>query len=201
MTARKTTPHLKRGPKPKPKPPKLAWGRPAVPLRQHPDRFLLARYDVAAAWLQKGRRLGAGTVLSIAMQREREFKRMAANRLRRMAQRYTRPEDMAWRQGIATAVALTIQTPAEPATSPAELEIIESRIIDAATCVGEVEWAQRELLPLLTLRLPSRLPFDVVEARDLQECLAWLIAAMGSVAEIERLLAAFPAFWQRLVPA
>ena len=48
MTARKTTPHLKRGPKPKPKPPKRSKGRPAVPLREHPDRYTVARFDVAA---------------------------------------------------------------------------------------------------------------------------------------------------------
>ena len=59
------------------------------------------------------------------MQRQGKFKRVAANRLRRMAQRYSRPEDMAWHQGIASAVALTIQMAAEPVRNPAELEIID----------------------------------------------------------------------------
>ena len=63
MTARKTTPHLKRGPKPKPKPPKRTRGRPEVRLREHPDRYTVARYDVAALWagIQKGKRMGAVT--------------------------------------------------------------------------------------------------------------------------------------------
>ena len=52
MTARKTTPHLKRGPKPKPKPPKRAQGRPEVRLRDHPDRYTVARFDVADTWLK-----------------------------------------------------------------------------------------------------------------------------------------------------
>jgi hypothetical protein len=47
MTARKTTPHLKRGPKPKPKPkpPKRARGRPAKPLSEQPYRYFLAYYE------------------------------------------------------------------------------------------------------------------------------------------------------------
>ena len=52
MTKRKTTPHLKRGPKPKPKPPKRSRGRPTMPLREHPDRYMLARFDVADWWLR-----------------------------------------------------------------------------------------------------------------------------------------------------
>ena len=50
MTARKTTPHLKRGPKPKPKPPKRPRGRGQARLRDHPDRYLVARYDIATMW-------------------------------------------------------------------------------------------------------------------------------------------------------
>ena len=70
MTKRKTTPHLKRGPKPKPKPPKRSKGRPAVPLREHPDRYTVARFDVADWWLKnmvKGNRLRAGMVLGVDM--------------------------------------------------------------------------------------------------------------------------------------
>ena len=73
MTARKTTPHLKRGPKPKPKPPKRAKGRPEVRLRDHPDRYTVARFDVADTWLKKllkGTRTRATAVQTIDVLRE-----------------------------------------------------------------------------------------------------------------------------------
>ena len=80
MTKRKT-PDLKRGPKPKPKPPKRSKGRPAVALREHPDRYTVARFDVADRWLKsmvKGNRLRAATVLGVDMARQRRDARCHA---------------------------------------------------------------------------------------------------------------------------
>ena len=50
----KRIPGAKRGRPPKPKPPKRErGGRPPVPLREHPDGYLVARYDVASVWLSQ----------------------------------------------------------------------------------------------------------------------------------------------------
>ena len=49
MTKRKTTPHLKRGPKPKPRPPKRKVGRPETPLSAQPYRIALAIYEALVA--------------------------------------------------------------------------------------------------------------------------------------------------------
>jgi len=193
MTARKATPHLKRGPKPKPKPkpPKRSKGRPAVSLREHPDRYAVARFDVADWWLKsmvKGNRLRAAIVLGVDMARQRRdaaAMRKAADRFRTMARRYRKPDDMKWREAIGRAVAFTILTAADPITNLNEFAIIGGQIMDDAASVGEAEWARRELLPLIALRTPVQL-----EERDLLTALATLIVTIGWATEIKRLIAA-----------
>jgi hypothetical protein len=187
MTARKTTPHLKRGPKPKPKLPKRSKGRPAGSLREHPDRYAVARFDVADRWLKsmvKGNRLRAGMVLGVDMARQRQdaaAMRKAADRFRTMARRYGKPADMEWRKAIGTAVAFALLTAADPITNPNELAIICSVITDQAASVGEEEWARRELLPLIALRLPFKL-----EDRDLLTVLSSAVVTIGWVTEINQ---------------
>ena len=192
MTKRKTTPHLKRGPKPKPKPPKREVGRPEVPLRDHPDRYLIARYDVADTWLRKilkGSRTRAITVL-VLQQGEAvadpymfaELRKTADN-LRTMARRHKKPDDMKWRRAIAQAVAHTLLAAADGGES--EQGRI-NLILEYAASVGEAEWVEREVLPLITLR--PRSP-DQVHGDRLM-LLACAVAAIGWATDFRRLIAA-----------
>jgi hypothetical protein len=187
MTARKTGPHLRRGPKPKPKPEKRSRGRPKVPLREHPDRYTVARFDVADWWLRqnvKGNRTRAGMVLGADKARQRQDvsdMRKAADSLRTMARRYRKPDDMVWRKAIGTAAAFTIQIAADPAGNPNEFAFLRDQILYMAGDVGEEEWARRELLPLLSL-LPLQLacsPPSQLEDRDQLMLLASLIVSVG----------------------
>ena len=103
MTARKVGPHLKRGPKPKQ--PKRSKGRPEVSLREHPDRYLIARYDVATAWWRicKGERTGGAIVQAVDMLRQGQGEadlRRAGDRFRTLARRSRTPDDMEWRKAI-----------------------------------------------------------------------------------------------------
>ena len=193
MTARKTGPHLKRGPKPKPKPksPKRSKGRPAVPLRERRDRYTVARFDVADWWLKsmvKGHRLRAAMVLGVDMARQRQdasAMRKAADRFRTMERRYRKPADMEWREAIGRAVAFTILTAADLPTNPIELAVIGGQIMDDAASVGEAEWARRELLPLMALRPPFEM-----EQRDKLTDIVWLIVWIGWFTEITQWMAA-----------
>jgi hypothetical protein len=180
MTARKTGPHLRRGPKPKPKPEKRSKGRPKVPLRGHPERYNVARFDVATSWWRvcEGERSGGATVL-----RQGQDAR-AGERFRALARRFRKPDDMVWRKAIGTAVAFTIQIAADPAGNLNELAILRDQILSMADDVGEAEWARRELLPLLALP-PSQL-----EDRDQLMHLASLIVSVGWATAIGQWMAA-----------
>ena len=188
MTARKTTPHLKRGPKPKPKQPKRAKGRPEVRLRDHPDRYTVARFDVADLWLRnmtKGKRLRAGFVQSMSMFQQGQSAanlRKAADRLRTIAKRYSNPDDMKWRRTIAKAVGQTMLG-AAVGGEPEQGRI--SLIMEHAASVGETEWVRRELLPLTALRPPFEM-----EQRDQLTDISWLIVWVGWFTEINQWMAA-----------
>ena len=190
MTKRKTTPHLRPGPKPKPKPPKRAKGRPEVSLREHPDRYVVARFDLADTWPKEivaGGRLSAALVRGVdTVHRSRDVDdlRMAADRLRVMARRYRKPDDMEWRKAIGTSVAFALLTAADPIANPNELAIICGVIVDEAASVGEEEWARREVLPLIGLR-----PSVPVAEHDLRLQLAGLVASIGWASDIRRWMA------------
>jgi hypothetical protein len=109
--------------------------------------------------------------------------RKAANRMRVMAQHYTRPADKQWRTAIARAVAYTIMTAAEPPTNSFETGVLVNLIMDEAASVGEAEWAERELLPLLALRTPV-----LTEERDLMIGIASLIVNVGWATKIREWL-------------
>ena len=189
MTARKTGPHLRRGPKPKPKPEKRSKGRPKVCLREHPDRYLLARYDVADTWLRKrlnGARTRATAVRTTgveAVSTPRMFAELlkTADNLRTMARRYKKPDDMKWRRAIAQAVGHTLLGAAvggEPEQGRIDL------IMEYAAAAGEAEWVEREVLPLITLRPLSP------DHGDLLMLLAGAVASIGWATDIKRLIAA-----------
>lgn len=185
MTKRKTTPHLKPGPKPKPKPPKRSKGRPKTPLRDHPDRYTVARFDVADTWLKKfvaGERLSAALVLGVgAVHRRRNVDelRIAADRLRVMARRYQKPDDMKWRRAVAKAVGHTlIGAAAGGEPEPGRISLI----MEYAAAAGEAEWVEREVLPLITLKSPSP-DFDPLML------LAGAVASIGWASDIRRWMA------------
>jgi hypothetical protein len=190
----KRIPGAKRGrpPKPKqPKPTKRSRGRPAVSLRDHPDRYKVARFDVADGWLRrmvKGNRLRAGMVLGVDMARQRQniaAMRKAADSLRTMARRYRKPADLEWRKAIRTAVAFALQIAADPITNPNQLAVMCGVITDEAASVGEEEWARREVLPLIGLRLPF-----AMEEGDLPTVLSFMVVTIGWATDIERWMAA-----------
>jgi hypothetical protein len=192
MTKRKTTPHLNRGPKPKqgPKLPKRSKGRPEVPLRAHPDRYLLARYDVADTWLRKllnGTRTRATAVRTTGVEAVSTPRKLAevlktSENLRLMARRYKKPDDMKWRRAIAFAVGHTLlgaATDGGPEQGRIDL------IMEYAAAAGEAEWVEREVLPLLTLR-----PLSPAAHGDRLMLLAGAVASMGWATDIRRLIAA-----------
>jgi hypothetical protein len=189
MTARKTGPHLRRGPKPKPKPEKRSRGRPQVPLREHPDRYLLARYDVADTWLRtrlNGARTRATTVRATsaeAVATARKFAELlkTADNLRTMARRYRKPDDMKWRRAIAQAVGHTL-IGAVVGGEPEPRRV--SLIMEYAAAAGEAEWVEREVLPLITLRPVAS------DHGDLLMLLAGAVASIGWATDIRRLIAA-----------
>lgn len=191
MTARKTGPHLKRGPKPKPKPEKRSRGRPEVSLRDHPDRYTVARFDVADWWLRqnvKGTRTRAGMVLGADTARQRQDvadMRKAADSLRTMARRYRKPADMEWRKAIGTAVAFAIQIAADPIENPNELAVMCQILMDQAASVGEEEWALREVLPLIDLG-----HLLAMEDGELLTVLSRAVVTRGWATDIRRLITA-----------
>ena len=189
MTARKTGPHAKRGPKPKPKPEKRSRGRPQVPLREHPDRYLLARYDVADTWLRKrlsGARTRAIAVRATGVEAVSTPRKLAevlktSENLRTMARRYRKPDDMKWRRAIAQAVGHTLIGAAvggEP--EPGRISLI----MEYAAAAGEAEWVEREVLPLITLRPVAP------DNGDPLMLLAGAVASIGWATDIRRLIAA-----------
>lgn len=190
MTARKIGPHLRRGPKPKPKPEKRSRGRPQAPLREHPDRYLLARYDVADTWLRKllkGTRTRAIAVRATsaeAVATARKFAELlkTSENLRLMARRYKKPDDMKWRRAIAQAVGHTLLGAATGGPEQGRIDLI----MEYAAAAGEAEWARRELLPLITLRPLSPSP----DHGDPLMLLAGAVASIGWATDINRLIAA-----------
>lgn len=195
MTKRKTTPHLKRGPKPQPKPPKRSRGRPTMPLRQHPDRYMLARFDVAHQWLPKvltGTRTMAKAVRTIdVLQPITDPRKMddlykAGDSLRTMARRYRRPADMRWRIGVGNAIGHALMAAAVCVDGKVEQGRIDL-IMDYAAAVGETEWVRREVLPLCTLK-PLSVPPDLSQG-DLLTLLAGAVASIGFASDIKRLIA------------
>jgi hypothetical protein len=191
MTARKTGPHLKRGRKPKPKPEKRSRGRPQVPLREHPDRYVVARFDVADTWLKdvmKGNRLRASAVNGMSMRQHRLSAtdvRKTADKLRTMARRYQKPDDMKWRRDIAMAVGYAMLGAAsggEPEQGRMDL------IMEYAAKAGEVEWMRREVLPLMGMR-PSGSLLDLT-VHDRLPSLALNVVMVGWTSEIMEWMAA-----------
>ena len=192
MTARKTGPHLTRGPQPKPKPEKRSRGRPKVPLREHPDRYVLARgYDVADTWLRKllnGTRTRATAVRTTGVEAVSTPRKLAevlktAENLRLMSRRYKKPDDMKWRRAVALAVGHTLLG-AATGGGPEQGRI--DLIMEYAAAAGEAEWARRELLPLITLRPLSPSP----DHGDPLILLAGAVASIGWATDIKRLIAA-----------
>jgi hypothetical protein len=114
MTKRKTTPHLKRGPKPQPRPPKRKAGRPEKPLCAQPYRHWLAHYE-ALVVMGFGRRQAMRLVeaahecpvaedghiyFTIRLPIEKN-----SERLRALAKRHAaRPEDRAWLKAAVEAI-------------------------------------------------------------------------------------------------
>jgi hypothetical protein len=189
----KRIPGAKRGRPAKPKqakPPKRSRGRPPVSLRDHPDRYTVARFDVADWWLKqnvKGNRTRARMVLwRVADMRK------AADSLRTMARRYRKPADMEWRKAIGTAVAFALQIAADPARNPTEFAILRDHILSIARDVGEAEWARREVLPLMALR-----PSFPMEEHDLLTFLAHVVVTIGWATDIDRLMRAADAQTKR----
>ena len=90
---------------------------------------------------------------------------------------------MKWRRAIAKAVAHTLLG-AAVGGEPEEGRI--SLIMEYAASVGEAEWAQHELLPLITLRPVSSL----IAQSDLLTLLAGAVASIGWATDIKRLIAA-----------
>jgi hypothetical protein len=189
MTAR--VPGVKRGRPAKSKPLKLCRGRPEVPLRVHPDRYLVARYDVADTWLRKllnSTRVRASAVKTTgveAVSTPRKFAELlkTADNLRRMARRYMKPDDMKWRRAIAHAVGHTLlgaATDGGPEQGRIDL------IMEYAAEAGEAEWARRELLPLIMLRPLSPSP----DHGDPLMLLARAVVSIGWATDINRLIAA-----------
>lgn len=112
----KRVPGAKVGRPKKPQQLKLRRGRPEVSLRVHPDRYLVARYDVADTWLRtilKSTRVRASAVTTTDAKAVATLRKLAevlktADNLRRMARRYKKPDDMKWRRDIAFAVGHTL---------------------------------------------------------------------------------------------
>ena len=108
--------------------------------------------------------------------------RKTADNLRTMARRYRKPDDMKWRRAIAKAVAHTL-VGAAVGGEPEEGRI--SLIMEYAASAGEAEWAQQELLPLITLR-----PLSLPDQSDLLTLLAGAVASIGWATDVKRLIAA-----------
>ena len=153
----------------------------------------MARFDVADLWLKKllkGTRVRATAVRTIDVlqpvtaPRRMADLRKAADNLRTMARRYRRPDDMKWRRAVANAVGQTLLGAAfggKPEQARIDL------IMEYAAAAGETEWAQCELLPLITLR-PLSSP-DLSQS-DLLTLLAGAVASIGWATDMKRLIAA-----------
>jgi hypothetical protein len=151
VTKRKTTPHLKRGPKPKaPKPPKPKGkpGRPErVPLRQHPLRYNIA-HAVAASGMTGSSMRGGATLFSwyeLGRQPKKDPDEKYVDRLRKLIEAYTHstPEDLLWLDTMADAVFIAVMF----ANIDAEAAIEE--VTRRASSIGEMEYAEKVLLPSL----------------------------------------------------
>jgi hypothetical protein len=170
MTARKTTPHLKRGPKPKPKPkppqpPKRKVGRPEMPLRVQPYRYMLAYYEALATMGHLGRRRAAvwleamykgpitvnvaehgtkyGVSLSVKLTEAIDLEEFAkdCDSLRALAKWHAaKPDDLAW--------LMTMGEAARIAGGPWHPDAIDI-VLRLAALANEVAWARKVLLPML----------------------------------------------------
>ena len=149
----------KRGRPPKPK------GRRAVPLREHPSRYIIAIFD-AMSDLFGGERNGArvivtserlGRTSSIISKNlhyplpeaiTAEFER-AAEKVRLTAYRHARPDDMKWRKPMMRSIGYTLAAAAAGKDWREARPMIERTIIGHADAAGEAAWARQVLLPLL----------------------------------------------------
>jgi hypothetical protein len=188
MTARKTTPHLRRGPKPKPKPPRLVKrgvGRPEVPLSAKPYRHLLVFCERLVA-MGLSRRTAA--VYMEAMYRGPITTKVVEHKPRASSppryglvmqvalQELRDPgdfdlEDFAkdcdalralWKWHAARPADLVwLRTMTEAlniASGPWHLDASDN-VLRLAASANETEWAQRVLLPMLREKEPaSRVP-------------------------------------------
>jgi hypothetical protein len=173
MTARKTTPHLRRGPKPKlgpkpPQPPKRVVGRPDTPLSERPDRYVLA-YSEALVMMGLSRRKAAqlfemlykGPITDITVDDDPphritikvktgdidlgEFAK-ECDRLRALVKsRAPNAADLAWLTTMAEAVMIAC----EPWRPDAR-----DTILRLAASMNETEWATQHLLPAVARRAP-----------------------------------------------
>jgi hypothetical protein len=149
-----------------PKPTPSGPGRRRTPLRQHPDRYALARVD-AMTWLCDSERKGAilatmnmigvpGTFNADRLRLEFEFPAQVAadindlsENLRNMCRWYWSDDDVKWRTRAAEAYLLAhafSQSPDREARERAARLILR--------CVAEIdetEWANRTLIPRLGL--------------------------------------------------
>ena len=171
MTKRKTTPHLKRGPKPKPpepsEPPRREVGRPETPLSVRPYRYMLAYYEAlvimglsrrrAAVWLEAMYK-GPVTVtvddcrvsLSVELQEAIDLGDFAkdCDALRAVVKWHAaKPDDLAWIMTMSEALRIA-SGPWHPDASDMVLRL--------AASANETAWAREVLLPMLRRQRPGR---------------------------------------------
>jgi hypothetical protein len=173
MTARKTTPHLRRGRKPKqgpkpPQPPKRVVGRPDTPLSERPDRYVLA-FSEALVMMGLSRRKAAqlfemlykGPIMDVTVADEPPYRitvtvktgdidlgefAKECDRLRALVKsRAPNAADLAWLTTMAEAVMIAC----EPWRPDAR-----DTILRLAASMNETEWARGHLLPMLRAREP-----------------------------------------------
>jgi hypothetical protein len=169
MTARKTTPHLKRGRPAKPKlpqPPKRNVGRPRVPLRVRPDRYVLAYYEALVKMGVSRRKAaqillvlykGPSTVtaddrsLSVTVRLPTgidlgDFAK-ECDRLRALVKwRAAKPDDLAWLRSMSEAIRIAFGQ-----WRPGASDIV----MRLAASADETAWATEVLLPMLRIEEPT----------------------------------------------
>jgi hypothetical protein len=156
MTARKTTPHLKRGPKPKPKPvkPSRGRGRPPsrLPLHLHPQRYAVA-WTAAMMRFMESERSGAFLMLWWwVLDKKAEPHERSVDRLRKLVASFQTAADLAWRDTMAEAILIaTIIGPERP-------QLAINAMLRRAASARETAWAERVLLPpLIELRQEAKI--------------------------------------------
>ena len=157
MTKPKTTPHLKRGPKPKPPKPAKPKGRPGrperVPLHLHPRRYEIA--GVAAVFRMIGSmRTGAFFMTWYRGDNpKKDPDPKDVDRLRKLVEAYrgTTPDDLAWLNAMGAAISVTMMY------AHMDIELAIEEVTRRAASVGEMGFAERVLLPpLIEIRRKKR---------------------------------------------